>query len=66
MSGITGVASDGVSDAVFGNLARDTRRQIIESYFSTEDAVRKRGINLAADQPRFTLSRDEGDHWNSC
>ena len=46
---------------VFGNLARDTRRQIIESYFSPEDAVRKRGINLAADQLRLALSRDEGD-----
>ncbi len=47
--------------AVFGNLARDTRHQIIESYFSSEDAVRKRGINLAADQLRLALSRDEGD-----
>ena len=46
---------------VFGNLARDTRHQIIESYFSSEDAVRKRGINLAADQLRLALSRDEGD-----
>ena len=46
---------------VFGNLARDTRHQIIESYFSPEDAVRKRGINLAADQLRIALSRDEGD-----
>ena len=46
---------------VFGNLARDTRHQIIESYFSSEDPVRKRGINLAADQLRLALSRDEGD-----
>ena len=46
---------------VFGNLARDTRHQIIESYFSSEDAVRKRGINLAADQLRLALSHDEGD-----
>ena len=46
---------------VFGDLARDTRRQIIESYFSPEDAVRKRGINLASDQLRLALSRDEGD-----
>ena len=46
---------------VFGNLARDTRHQIIESYFSSEDAVRKRGINLAADQLRLALSREEGD-----
>ncbi len=30
---------------VFGNLARDTRRQIIESYLSPEDAVRKRSRN---------------------
>ena len=46
---------------VFGNLARDTRHQIIESYFSSEDTVRKRGINLASDQLRLALSRDEGD-----
>ena len=26
-----------------------------------QDAVRKRGINLAADQLRLALSRDEGD-----
>ncbi len=30
---------------VFGNLARDTRRQIIESYLSPEDAVRKQSRN---------------------
>ena len=46
---------------VFGNLARDTRRQIIESYLSPEDAVRKRGINLAADELRSTLGNDTGD-----
>ena len=46
---------------VFGNLARDTRRQIIESYLSPEDAVRKRGINLAADELRATLGNDTGD-----
>ena len=46
---------------VFGNLSRDTRRQIIESYFSSEDAVRKRGINLTADKLRLALSRAEGD-----
>ncbi|MDB4698519.1 hypothetical protein OAF45_00060 [Candidatus Latescibacteria bacterium] len=46
---------------VFGNLARDTRRQIIESYLSPEDAVRKRGINLAVDELRSTLGNDTGD-----
>ena len=46
---------------VFGNLARDTRRQIIESYFSPGDVVHKRGVNLATDQLRLALSRDEGD-----
>ena len=46
---------------VFGNLARDTRRQIIESYLSPEDAVRKRGINLAADELRSTLGNETGD-----
>ncbi len=46
---------------VFGNLARDTRRQIIESYLSPEDAVRKRSINLAADELRSTLGNDTGD-----
>ena len=46
---------------VFGNLARDTRRQIIESYLSAKDAVRKRGINLAADELRSTLGNDTGD-----
>ena len=46
---------------VFGNLARDTRCQIIESYLSPEDAVRKRGINLAADELRSTLGNETGD-----
>ena len=39
----------------------EAKHAIPERYFSPEDAVPKRGINLAADPLRMALSREEGD-----
>ena len=40
---------------VFGNLARDTRRQNIKSCFSPEDAIRKRSRNTWTTRLSFKI-----------
>ena len=51
---------------VFGNLARDTRRQIIESYLSPEDAVRKRGINPRRRRGTLNAEQRHRRPWSDC